>query len=313
VIKGILKSRAFAAAVLLLILLAILYGLFGDKIFSGSIALGDEAFAHTEKILAIGPRPPESKELEKVLAYLAGQLATHGWTTQTQEFDRSTPKGRVHFTNLRARFGKADDPAVWQRPVDLILACHIDSKIIPHIRFLGADDSASAAGAILVIARKLADNHPDLAKRIELVFFDGEESFAHDITPTDGLYGSRHYARILRSWQHKPRFGIVLDMIGHRNLSIRIPSDTPEPLRRALMDAARAEKTTHFFEPPSAPITDDHVPLNNAGVPTIDIVGDFPSKPWWHTSRDNIHNISPKSLDASIRTTLTLIQNLLAQ
>jgi glutaminyl-peptide cyclotransferase len=313
-VLNILKSRVFATAVLLLIALAILYGLFGEKLRSAfhSSKLGEEAYAHTEAILAIGPRPPASDGLENVLAYLTGQLARDGWTTQAQEFDRHTPQGRIHFTNLRARHGTAT-PATWDRPVDLVLACHIDSKIIPNIRFLGADDSASSAGAILVIARKLSRDHPDLAGRVEIVFFDGEESFDRNITRTDGLYGSRHYARVLRTWKQKPRHGIVLDMIGHRNLSIRIPSDTPKPLHRALMEAARSVGTAHYFDISPGAIDDDHVPLNNAGVPTIDIVGDFPSKSWWHTSRDNIHNISPESLDASIRTTLALVENLLAE
>jgi len=308
----ILKSRAFAAAVLLVIGLGILYGLFGQKLFSGSSELGDDAFAHTEAILAIGPRPPASEELGKVRDYLSAQLARHGWTTRAQEFDRSTPQGRIHFTNLRARHG-TEAPATWDRPVDLILGCHIDSKIIPDIRFLGADDSASSAAAILVLARQLASDHPKLADRTELVFFDGEESIGHDITHTDGLYGSRHYARVLRTWKQLPRYGIILDMIGHRDLAIRTPSDTPDPLRRALADAARSAGTAHHFGVSPGPIDDDHVPLNNAGVPTIDIVGDFPNKSWWHTSRDNIHNISPESLDASIRTTLALIQGLLAK
>jgi glutaminyl-peptide cyclotransferase len=311
VLKKLLKSRAVAVLLLVLIVLGILYGVFGDKLFSGRPVLGEEAFARTEKILAIGPRPPESEGLEKVLSCLTDQLANHGWCAKKQEFQRSTPKGRVRFANLRARFGP-DESATWERPVDLVLACHIDSKVIPHIRFLGADDSASSAGAILVIARKLAGEDPGLAKRVELVFFDGEESFGHDITTIDGLYGSRHYARELRSWKQKPRFGIVLDMIGHRNLSIRIPSDTPEFLRKSLMDAAKSKKTAHYFGVSYGPISDDHVPLNTAGVPTIDIVGDFPNKSWWHTSRDNIHNISAKSLDASIRTTLAFIRKLLA-
>jgi hypothetical protein len=42
-------------------------------------------------------------------------------------------------------------------------------------------------------------------------------------------------------------------------------------------------------------ITDDHTPLNAAGVPTIDII-DFDYQ-WWHTAEDKIDKISAESLD----------------
>ncbi len=57
---------------------------------------------------------------------------------------------------------------------------------------MGASDGGSSTGALIELARALAQD-PGLARRIELVFFDGEEAFVQ-FTETDGLYGSRHYA-----------------------------------------------------------------------------------------------------------------------
>jgi glutaminyl-peptide cyclotransferase len=273
--------------------------------------LGRNALAHTGAILLLGPRPPGSPGLEQTRTLLCSELAKPGWSCREDAFERTTPVGRVRFANLRARFGKDDDPTLWERPVEGLLACHIDSKLIPNTRFLGADDAASAAGAILEIARVLGEDHPKLAKRLELVFFDGEEAFADSITPLDGLYGSRHYAATHLRGDTKPRFAIVLDMIGHRNLSVRIPSDTPEPLRVALFDSARELGFARHFGTAQGPIIDDHVPLQLAGVPSIDVIGDFSRDSWWHTPKDNYHLLSAESLDISIRVTLEMLERLL--
>ena len=134
--------------------------------------------------------------------------------------------------------------------------------------------------------------------------------FADNITPLDGLYGSRHYAATYLRDSHKPSFAIVLDMIGHTNLSIRIPSDTPKPLSEPLFEAARELGLSRHFGSAKSPIIDDHAPLQLAGVPSIDIIGDFTSSTWWHTPKDNIHVLSAESLDASTRVTLGLLDRL---
>jgi len=271
---------------------------------------GRNALAHTKSILAFGPRPAGSPALEQTRVLLTTELAKAGWTTREDPFERTTPAGRIRFANLRARCGKSGEKSLWERPADGLLCCHIDSKLIPNVRFVGADDAASAAGAILEIARVLGESHRKNAARLELVFFDGEEAFAETITPLDGLYGSRHYANTCLQTDPKPRFAIVLDMIGHANLSIRIPSDTPKPLSEPLFAAARELGLAQHFGSAQGPITDDHTPLRLAGVPGLDLIGDFSESTWWHTPKDNLHLLSAESLDASTRVTLGLLDRL---
>jgi hypothetical protein len=139
------------------------------------------------------------------------------------------------------------------------------------------------------------------------VFFDGEEALEENITPQDGLYGSRHYANFWRARDDKPKWGILLDMIGHKDLSIRLPSDTPQDLKELVFAAAKEEGADAHFGMAATPIIDDHVPLNLAGIPTVDLIGDFTRRGWWHTVGDNLNIISPESLDISIRVTLRMI------
>lgn len=271
---------------------------------------GAAAYDHTRAILAYGPRPSASEGLQNVRGYLKSQLKAAGWVVQSQPFERSTSIGTVKFENLRARFPGGSDP--WQRTPKGLLCAHIDSKLLKDKSFLGADDAASACGAILEIATILARENPDLAGQLELVFFDGEEAFGQDLTVFDGLYGSRYYASEWRTQAAKPAFGIVLDMIGHKNLRIALPSDTPEPLRKSILAAAKAESAAGHFAIAPGPIIDDHLPLNLVGIPTADIIGNFTTGGWWHTSADSIELISQESLDISIRVTLRVLQEQLA-
>ena len=279
---------------------------------------GKAALDHTGEILNFGPRPPASDALKLVRAYVMTKLSAYGWIVTEQSFERITPVGTVHFTNLRARFPNPGETNPWPRPVEGILSAHIDSKPSKDNLFVGADDSASCVGAILEIARILATSQPDQARRIELAFFDGEEALSGEMTsdegpiPTDGLWGSRAYANLWRSASQKPRFGILLDMVGHKNLSIRLPGDTPAFLKTACLDAATKENARdHFGMSPRPTIGDDHVPINMVGIPTIDICGYYDEFPWWHTAGDNFDNLSADSLDISVRVTLRMIGDLL--
>lgn len=303
-----MKSRSL---VLLVVVLAAVGGLAWWLHGRSSPELGRAAYEETAAILAKGPRPPGSEALDAVRAHVRAGLEKSGWVVEGQRFERMTVAGKINFENLRARFPNgAGDP--WQRPVKGLLCAHIDSKLYKDRHFLGADDAASACAAIVVMAEFLAREKPEQAAKLELVFFDGEEAFGENITPQDGLYGSRYYASQWRSRDDKPAFGILLDMIGHENLSIRLPSDTPVQLKDAVLAAAKEERAEKHFGMAPGPIIDDHVPLNFAGIPTVDIIGDFSRSSWWHKPGDNLKIISADSLDISIRVTLRVLEERLA-
>lgn len=279
---------------------------------------GKIAFQHTERLLAFGPRPAGSAGLTQVRGYIQQELKKHGWICIEQTFTQDTPKGKITFTNLIARHQKNEEPSIWQSGVNGILGAHIDSKHIPN--FIGADDAASAVGAILSIAEFLHQHHPALANDLEIVFFDGEEAMNTSIQPgIDGLYGSFYYARAVQRYvaekkapyPHLPHYAIILDMIGHQDLKIRIPSDTPPILRQHYNDARKKLGTTKHFQYADSPIIDDHLPLDKiARIPSIDIIGDFTRDGWWHTPDDSIDLISTDSLQKSIHLTLEMLSSL---
>jgi Zn-dependent M28 family amino/carboxypeptidase len=158
---------------------------------------------------------------------------------------------------------------------------------------VGANDGGSSTGLLLELARVIGQ-HPNLAAKIELVFFDGEEAYDH-FSETDGLYGSRYFAGQLKGGSAKQfRGGILFDMVGDRSLDVTLPADSPPETARDIFAAAEALKLRSYFTYLDREMIDDHSPLNAIGIPTIDVI-DF-DYPWWHTAGDTIDKISAQSL-----------------
>src|SRR6266481_2712873 len=250
---------------------------------------GEKAFAQVQRLVAFGPRPAGSKAVEKSRDYIEDQLRRSGWQVTRQAFSDDSPQGKIQFVNLIARFSgekKAASPS-------FLLCSHYDTKMFDAIRFVGANDGGSSTGLLLELARVIGQ-HPNLARKVELVFFDGEEAFVR-FSETDGLYGSRYFAKQLqRDGAKQFRAGILFDMVGDRSLDITLPTDSPPEMARDIFAAAEALKSRSYFTYLDRAMTDDHTPLNAIGIPVIDIIDfDFP---WWHTADDTIDKISAQSL-----------------
>jgi hypothetical protein len=65
-------------------------------------------------------------------------------------------------------------------------------------------------------------------------------------------------------------------------------------LAALVQDAARATNARGFGDVSRYEITDDHLPLLDAGLPAVDIIDfDYPA---WHTTRDLPDQVSAESL-----------------
>jgi hypothetical protein len=249
---------------------------------------GEKALAHVQRLVDLGPRPPGSGAIEKSRDYIENQLRLSGWQVTRQAFTDDTPRGKVQFLNLIARF-----PGQRSTGPSFLLCSHYDTKTFDTIRFVGANDGGSSTGLMLELGRVLG-RHPNLAAKIELVFFDGEEAYEH-FSEHDGLYGSRYFARQLGGSGAKQfRGGILFDMVGNRSLKITLPADSPAEMARDVFASAEALKLRSHFTYLDREMIDDHTPLNEIGIPTIDVI-DF-SFPWWHTAEDTMDKLSAQSL-----------------
>jgi glutaminyl-peptide cyclotransferase len=250
---------------------------------------GNKALAHVERLVDLGPRPAGSDAIDKSRDYIERELRLFGWQVTRQAFISDTPRGKVRFVNLIARF-RAQGSTV----PSFLLCSHYDTKTFDTIRFVGANDGGSSTGLLLELARGLG-LHPNLAAKVELVFFDGEEAY-ENFSETDGLYGSRYFARQLADAGTGKQFrgGILFDMVGDRSLDVTLPTDSPVEMARHIFASADALKFRGYFSYFDREMTDDHTPLNAIGIPTVDMIDfDFP---WWHTADDTIDKLSAQSL-----------------
>ena len=91
--------------------------------------------------------------------------------------------------------------------------------------------------------------------------------------------------------------GIVLDLIGGKNLQIKQEPKSREKapqLMRQLWGVAANSAINSFRTEIGREVSDDHLPLIDAGIPTVDLI-DF-DYPFWHTADDLPENCSAESL-----------------
>jgi Zn-dependent M28 family amino/carboxypeptidase len=132
---------------------------------------------------------------------------------------------------------------------------------------------------------------------VELVFFDAED-MGRESHPEEYSRGAMAYARELRQnvFEH-PVAGFLFDMVGDKDLDIHpegLSASRASNLVALVWEGARATGARGFKEGVRYTLTDDHVPLIEAGLPTVDIIDfDYPA---WHTQADRPDQVSPASL-----------------
>ena len=108
---------------------------------------------------------------------------------------------------------------------------------------------------------------------------------------------------------------ILLDMVGNADLNIAIPANSHRGLVQRVFDAARVTGYRQHFSFSAVPMLDDHVPFLQAGIPCVDLIDfQFGSAPglndYWHTDKDTLDKINPRSLEIVGQTTLRLLDTL---
>ena len=273
-----------------------------------------KSFSYLEKQCEFGPLNPGSDGAKECLIFLEEELSKYADKVVRQpfqHFDKKTQKTYL-MTNLIAAFNATESSRIF-------LAAHWDTRPMadrdpnPNNRktpILGANDGASGVAVLLEIARNLAANSPDIG--VDIILFDGEDF--GDAGDLDNYFlGSRVFAENAKNY--KPRFGILVDMIGDEQLSIPIEGYSGDFLPHIVEKVwTTAESLGEYvFERRRGPyIEDDHKMLIQKGIPCIDLI-DFAypdeSHRYWHTLEDTPDKCSPESLGSVGRVLLNVIYN----
>ncbi len=292
----------------------------------------DSAYVFTDKIVGMSPRVVGTEGSKKVKAYLIQQFKKYGADIVEQPFEVKTFDGKTHAAvNIIARCNL-------QATKRILLSAHWDSRPFADSReqtdaskrnqpILGADDSGSAVGMLIEMARQLQAK-PLSNIGVDVLLFDAEDY--GDTTKTQPTSEAQAQARdkswALGSqyWGAKPHvagyraaYGINLDMAGAQNArfakdlySQKFAGNIVERVWRV----ARFHGFGSYFvdESASFEMLDDHIYVNKlAKIPMIDVFNN-PAETkgfgkYWHTHNDNMQVIDKNTLKAVGQTLLSLL------
>ena len=272
-----------------------------------------------------GPRVTGSEAAQRCGDYIVEQFRTLGASVEEQTASVTIWDGsQLPARNIIARFNPDNS--------DRILLCtHWDSRpwadndpeeLNWKTPVPAANDGASGVAILLEIGRLLRQQPVDVG--IDMICFDAEDLgtplWAEDREDARDTWclGSEVWAQRASADGYKARFGILLDMVGGMGSSFSregISRQLAEPIVNIVWQLAGQLGYRQFFPlTDGGYITDDHINVNDAGVPCIDIIPYFkdgPSSfgPTWHTLRDTPENIDPNVLEAVGQTLTQLIYN----
>jgi glutaminyl-peptide cyclotransferase len=250
------------------------------------------AMQYVKEIVAFGPRPIGSANHKKVEDYIHAHLK--GDLVEDDAFTIDTTEGKFPVRNVIAKYPGTKDGII-------VIASHYDTNYpLRDTAYIGANDGGSSSALLLEIANQLRGTKLE-GYSVWLLWDDAEESMRLPWYDPEALYGVRHLAQ---KWQDdgtikKIKAFVLEDMIGDADLNIeRDESSTPWLEDLVYQAATRLGYQSHFFAR-TIPMTDDHAPFLERGVPSVDLI-DFNygyGNVFWHTTQDTVDKLSPKSLE----------------
>jgi glutaminyl-peptide cyclotransferase len=261
------------------------------------------AFGYLVRQTQFGPREPGSIGHDRCLKFLREELGKYADVVVPQTFSFSVPRWKsVQLTNILASFNT-------HATNRLFVSAHWDTRPWadqdPEKKnwtrpIIGANDGASGVAVILELARQLKQFPPTIG--VDLLLFDGEDLGKSGFTDSYCI-GAQYFAKN-RPPGFTPRFGINVDMVGDRNLEIEREQNSERlvpDIQNLIFSTARRLMLPGFVDSPGQEIADDHMPLNDVGIPTVDLI-DFKypdaSNKYWHTMADTPDKCSAQSLGA---------------
>lgn len=261
---------------------------------------GDVAMRLVREQVAFGPRVPGTDGHARQLDWMLSRLDSLAPDLAADTFAHVTTSGdSLTLVNVLARFAPDSSRRIvllahWDtRPTSDQAADSADRATpVP-----GANDGASGTAVLLTLAGLIAESTPPLG--VDLLFVDGED-YGPGID--DMLLGARRYAETLGD-EDRPVYGVLLDMVGDSDPSFRVEGLSAQFANAVVQKVWRAAERLGYEEyfPTAAGrnLTDDHVPLIEAGLPTANVV-DFsygPNNAYWHTPRDVPEHVSATTLE----------------
>ena len=271
---------------------------------------GARAMEYVRTQLDFGPRIPGTEPHRRTGDWIVAQMRQRADTVIVQSFSHVSSSGdTLPMRNILARI----KPGETQR---VLYVAHWDTRPVsdrasnPADRATpvpGANDGASGVALLMAVADVLKSAPPTWG--VDLLFVDGED-YGDFTAGRDVLIGAKYFAQHLPAADYRPLFGVVWDMIGDANLGIYQEGHSvrraPEIVSRVWQTAADLGYSGYFVPRVGESITDDHVPLLDAGLRVIDVIDiEFTAH---HTPFDTIDKVSERSLQVVGDVAVKLLQ-----
>jgi len=277
----------------------------------------DSAYAYVKAQVDFGPRIPGTPSHAKCADYIVAKLKSYGLETIVQRGTVQTfDKKQFSLKNIIASF----KPEAQNR---IMICSHWDTRPFadedkkdPDKPFDSANDGASGVGVAMEIARLVSSmSPPDVG--IDIILFDLED-YGSSGNNESWCLGSQFWAKNLHKTNYYANFGVLLDMVGGPNAIFPKESKSvgfaPAAVDKVWKAANDIGYGNYFLSQTKEFVgVDDHVFVNQAGVPCIDIIeynqatGGFGD--YHHTHKDNMSLIDKNTLKAVGQTLLEVIYN----
>lgn len=284
----------------------------------------DSAYDFVARQVAFGPRVPGSEGHRACRQFIIDRLKAYGAdSVMIQDGVVTAFNGdELPITNIIGGYNITT-------PRRILLIAHWDTRPWAdkddklderHRPIDGANDGASGVAVLLEIARNLAMRSPNVG--VDLMFVDAEDygdSSAFDPREDTWCLGSQYWINSGMPPYHPdnlPVYGILLDMVGGRNARFHYEyfsqANAPKPTIKVWSEAQKLGHSDKFIRTVGGAVTDDHIFITRAGIPTTDIIetlnvetSSFP--PTWHTLDDNLDGIDKGTLKAVGETVLNVV------
>ncbi|MBN4056736.1 M28 family peptidase [bacterium AH-315-J21] len=250
------------------------------------------ALRFIEEQVEFGPRVPGSEAWSDCRDYLMAYFDSLGYNVQRNDYthvDYVTGQ-TVPLTNLliTQKVQPSQDVSSNQA---ILLCAHWDSR--PRCErdpdparrtdsLPAANDGASGVAMLMELAASIKDAPPTVP--VAFVLFDGED-WGREGDSNQYSLGAKKFAS--HSDTKLYRYAILFDIIAHPTAKFRkekFSEKFASAINHKVWTAAKELGIQRFIDTVGQGVIDDHLPLLNAGLPTIDII-DMNYK-YWHTTLD---------------------------
>lgn len=240
--------------------------------------------------------------------WIMDRVSRTGVDASVVPFRADTPDGEKSFANVTVEFPSERENAPW-----VVFISHFDTP--PNIgpKFEGANDGASTSGLLVALAAAIRRAGPQ-KDNIMLLWTDAEEC-RYAYAENDGFQGAKYAVEDFKRKKRAVKAAIGLDMLGDRDLHIRMPANGTVVLQNAVFEAAKRAGLEGLVSFGKDTVKDDFAVFFDAGCPAVNLIDfEFGSGPgkndYWHTEQDTMDKISAESLYKAGRLAVELLNML---